>query len=189
MLPAELRTERLLLRRWTEADRAPFAAMNADERVMEFYPSVLSRAESDAFVERVGATFDREGYGLWAVEIAATGEFAGHVGLWPATFPAPFTPAVEVGWRLAAAHWGNGYATEAARRSVEDGFTRLALPEIVSFTAATNLRSRRVMEHLGMTYAASEDFDHPNVPQEHALRRHVLYRLANPASQVSFSAG
>ena len=107
----------------------------------------------------------------------ATGTFAGYVGLWPATFDAPFTPAVEVGWRLARAHWGHGYATEAARASVADGFDRLQLDEILSFTATINHRSRRVMERLGMTHDPRDDFDHPALPPGHRLERHVLYRL------------
>src|SRR5690606_13074652 len=127
-----LRTERLVLRRWRDEDRDPFAALNADPVVMEHYPATLSRAESDAFVDRVEAHLDEAGWGLWAVEVAESGDFAGYVGLWPASFEAHFTPAVEVGWRLARAHWGRGYATEAARAAVADGFARVGLEEIVS---------------------------------------------------------
>jgi RimJ/RimL family protein N-acetyltransferase len=178
--PAELVTGRLRLRRWRDDDRAPFAAMNADPRVMEHYPATLERAESDAMVERIEACFDERGYGLWAVEVVADGELAGYVGLWPALFDAHFTPAVEVGWRLAHRHWGNGYAPEAARAALDDGFNRLGLAEIVSFTAVENDRSRRVMEKLGMTRDPDEDFQHPNVPVGDRLRPHVLYRLASP---------
>lgn len=196
MTPTELRTERLVLRRWREADLAPFAALNADPVVMEFLPAPLTRAESDAMVARIEATFDERGFGLWAVEVAeaaegagvadmaetgpAAGTFAGFVGLWPTSFDAHFTPAVEVGWRLARSHWGRGYATEGARAALADGFARLAPAEIVSFTAVVNRRSQRVMARLGMTCDPADDFDHPRLPPGHRLRRHVLYRLAAP---------
>jgi RimJ/RimL family protein N-acetyltransferase len=175
--PTSLETERLVLRRWRDEDLGPFAALNADPVVMATLPAVLTRAESGALVARTEASFDERGHGLWAVEERATGRHVGFVGLAAATFPASFTPAVEVGWRLAAAHWGRGFATEAARVAVTDGFDRLGLPEIVSFTAVVNERSRRVMERLGMTRDPSEDFDHPSLSEGHHLRRHVLYRL------------
>jgi ribosomal-protein-alanine N-acetyltransferase len=177
--PAELRTERFVLRRWTDADRTPFAALNADPEVMEFLPELLTRAESDEFVDRIEATFDEVGYGLWVVELE-DGAFAGYVGLWPATFDAPFTPAVEVGWRLARGAWGRGVATEAARAALADGFARLDVDEILSFTAVTNLRSRAVMERLGMVRDEANDFAHPSLPDGHRLQAHVLYRLARP---------
>lgn len=177
----ELRTERLRLRRWTDADRDPFAALNADPDVMEFFPAPLSRAESDAFVDRIEAHFDEHDFGLWAVESAATGDFTGYVGLWPATFEAHFTPAIEVGWRLARRWWGSGIATEAARAAMADGFERLRLDEIVSMTARVNVRSRRVMEKLGMTRDAADDFEHPRVEVGHVLRPHVLYRRSAEA--------
>lgn len=176
----ELPTERLLLRRWKPSDRAPFAELNTDPSVMEFFPSTLSTAESNDFVDRIEAQFDRAGFGLWAVEIPATARFIGFVGLWPATFEAHFTPAIEVGWRLARSSWGAGYAPEAARAAIADGFDRLGLDEIVSFTAAINLNSRRVMEKLGMTHDPSDDFAHPKVAAGDPLRPHVLYRLAAP---------
>jgi ribosomal-protein-alanine N-acetyltransferase len=175
--PTELPADRLILRRWRPADRAPFAALNADPVVMEYYPSTLTAAESDAAVDRIEETFAGEGMGLWAVEVPGIAPFIGYTGLWTARFPAPFTPAVEVGWRLDRAYWGRGYATEAAGMAIADGFTRLQLKEIVSFTAVVNLRSRRVMEKLGMTRDPAEDFDHPNVEVGHRLRPHVLYRL------------
>lgn len=183
MAATELRTERLRLRRWHDSDLAPFAELNADPVVMEHYPAVLTPTESDAMVARIAETFDEHGYGLFAVEVVATGAFAGYVGLWPATFEAPFTPAVEVGWRLARAYWGQGYATEAARAATRDGFDRLNLAEIVSFTATTNTRSQRVMEKLGMTHDIADDFEHPALPHGHRLRRHVLFRLAAPRHQ------
>jgi RimJ/RimL family protein N-acetyltransferase len=179
-VPHALPTERLLLRRWRTSDLAPFAALNADPVVMESFPKPLTRAESDAMVERIETSFSRDGLGLWAVEVVASGEFAGFVGLWRPGFEAHFTPAVEVGWRLAARHWGRGYATEAARAAVADGFDRLGLDEIVSFTSVDNERSRRVMRAIGMTHDPADDFDHPGMPPGHRLVRHVLYRLPNP---------
>lgn len=174
----ELRTERLTLRRWRDADRAPFAQMNADPRVMEFFPAPLSREESDALITRIEAGFDRHGFGLWALEVRETGEFIGFTGLAPPEFEAHFTPAVEVGWRLAAPAWGRGYATEAARAAIAFGFERAGLEEIVSMTSALNERSRAVMERLGMSRDPADDFDHPGIPAGHPLRRHVLYRLS-----------
>ena len=144
---------------------------------MEYFPSALARAESDAFADRIEAGFIANGYGLWAVEVPDEAEFIGYVGLAPANFEAHFTPAVEVGWRLARTYWGRGFAIEAARAAVADGFNRVALDEIVSFTVPANLRSVRVMERLGMTHDPADDFDHPRLPIRHPLRRHVLYRL------------
>jgi ribosomal-protein-alanine N-acetyltransferase len=175
--PEELHTDRLILRRWYDSDRAPFAAMNADPAVMEYYPAPLTAAASDAMIDRIDATFATEGLGLWAVEVPGVAPFIGYTGLWPARFAAPFTPAIEIGWRLARPYWGHGYATEAARLAISDGFTRVQLDEIVSFTSVINHRSRRVMERLGMTRDPGEDFDHPNVEDGHRLQPHVLYRL------------
>ena len=172
-----LATPRLLLRPWRDADLAPFAALNADPRVMEFFPKLLARAESDAMVERLRAHFDRHGFGLWAVEVAGGAPFIGFVGLAVPRFEAHFTPCVEIGWRLAAEHWGRGYATEAAGAALDFAFGRLGLDEAVSFTTAANRRSRAVMERLGMTHAPADDFEHPSLPEGHALRPHVLYRL------------
>ncbi|HEY0373669.1 MAG TPA: GNAT family N-acetyltransferase [Amnibacterium sp.] len=173
-------TERLLLRRWRDEDRGPFAALNADPAVMEHFPSPMTRAESDAFVDRIIAQHDEHGWGLWAVEVRATGRFIGFTGLAVPRFEAHFTPAVEVGWRLARDAWGSGYASEAARAAVAFGFDELGLEQIVSFTAVGNLRSRAVMVRIGMTHDPAEDFDHPALPEGHALRRHVLYRLPRP---------
>jgi ribosomal-protein-alanine N-acetyltransferase len=176
--PAELRTERLLLRRsWTASDRDRFAALNADPEVMRHHPATLSRQESDAFVDRIEACFANRGYGLWAVDTTELG-FIGYVGLWPADFRAPFTPAVEVGWRLARAAWGHGFAPEAARAALADGFGRMGVHEIVSFTWEGNTASRRVMEKIGLTHDPADDFDHPNLAAGHRLRRHVLYRIS-----------
>ena len=173
----ELRTERLLMRRWRDADRAPFAAMNADPVVMEFLTKPLTRVESDDFVDRIEQSFDDRGWGLWAIEVVADGAFAGFVGLWPADFEADFTPAVEIGWRLDSKFWGKGYAPEAARAALQFGFGQLALDEIVSFTAVINERSQRVMQKIGMSTDPNEDFDHPRLVDGHRLRRHVLYRI------------
>jgi RimJ/RimL family protein N-acetyltransferase len=173
----ELRTERLRLRRWTVQDRKPFADLNADPIVMEFFPSTLSQTESNAFVDRIEVDFDKNRFGLWATELTESGEFIGYVGLWSVTFEAPFAPAVEVGWRLARKYWGHGFAPEAARAALADGFERLALNEVVSFTSSINLKSRRVMEKLGMTRNEGDDFEHPSVSPGNPLRPHVLYRL------------
>ena len=172
-----IETERLLLRRWREADREPFARMNADPRVMEYFPALLSPYESDRLIEHINAHFERHGFGLWAAELRATGEFIGYVGLAIPHFDAAFTPCVEIGWRLDATHWGRGLATEGARALAHHAFNVLGLTEIVSFTVPGNLRSRRVMEKLGMTHNGRDDFDHPNLPPGHPMRRHVLYRL------------
>lgn len=178
--PKGLRTDRLLLRRWRDSDLEPFAKINADPAVMEYFPATLSRGESDEMVSRIEQTFERSHLGLWAVEVIGNGSFAGFVGLWPTTFEAHFTPAIEIGWRLDRTYWGQGYATEAARAVTDDGFERLHLGEIVSFTAAINIRSRRVMEKLGMSHSSDDDFDHPRVGSGDPLRRHMLYRLPRP---------
>ena len=176
-----LATGRLLLRTWRESDLAPFAALNADPRVMEFFPKLLTREESDRRVDQIKDHLDRHGFGLWAVEVKGVADFIGFVGLNVPTFIAHFTPCVEIGWRLARAQWGKGYASEGARAALAFGFDRLGLAEIVSFTAVSNLRSRRVMERIGMQHRAAEDFDHPKLPEGHKLRRHVLYRITREA--------
>jgi RimJ/RimL family protein N-acetyltransferase len=151
--------------------------LNADRRVAEYLPSTLSRAESDSLASRIEAHFERHGFGLWAVEVPGVGEFAGFVGLALPRFEAHFTPCVEIGWRLDARYWGLGYATEGARAAAQFAFEVLRLKEIVAFTVPANIRSRRVMEKLGMTYSPEDDFDHPALATGHPLRRHVLYRL------------
>lgn len=170
-----LRTARLVLRPLSEADAEAFAAMNGDPRVMEHFPSVLSREESDPLLGRLRAAVEEHGFGMWAVEIPGRAPFIGFVGLLHASFEAPFTPCVEVGWRLAAEHWNQGYATEAALASLEHGFEALGLREILSWTAVDNRASRRVMEKIGMAHAG--ELDHPRLPVGHRLRRHVLYRI------------
>ena len=178
----ELRTQRAWLREWRESDREPFAALNADPAVMEHFPTVLSRAESDAFVDRIEAGFDARGWGLWALETTGSigqspAGFAGFVGLNLAAFDAPFTPAVEIGWRLARPYWGHGLATEAATAVLDHAFGAIGLQEVVSFTATTNVASQRVMQKIGMHHDPADDFDHPALADGHRLRRHVLYRV------------
>ena len=175
-----LGTDRLVLREWQDADLAPFAALNADLRVAEFLSAPLDRAASDALVDRISEHWATDGHGLWAVDRVDDGAFLGFVGLALHTFEAPFMPRIEVGWRLAPAAWGHGYATEAARAALRFGFEELGLAEIVSFTVPANAKSRAVMERLGMTRDPADDFDHPRFPDGHRLRRHVLYRLSRP---------
>lgn len=170
-----LHTERLVLRQWRAEDRDPWAALNADPEVMAHFPSVLTREQSDDFVQRHHGLLETRGWGLWAVEVVGEAPFIGFVGLAEPGFEASFTPCVEVGWRLARQHWGKGYASEAARAALAFGFEDVDLEEIVSFTAVGNARSRRVMEKLGMTEAF--EFDHPRLAGD-PLERHVLYRLA-----------
>jgi len=175
-MPAVLSTPRLRLRPWRESDFEPFAAMNADPAVMEHFPSVATRTESDAMAERIMAKMEAQGWGLWALEVIGGEPFIGFTGLGVPGFEAYFTPCTEVGWRLARSAWGNGYATEAARAALAFGFDELGLPEIVSFTAVTNTRSAAVMERLGMK--RDGELDHPNIAQGSPLRRHLLYRIA-----------
>ncbi len=168
---ASLHTERLLLRRWRETDREAFHALNVDPLVMATIGPVMNRAESDAFMDRIEQRFHEHGFGLWCVE--HDGDAIGFTG-----FMAPwFREGVEIGWRIRADRWGNGYATEAATECLRHGFDDLGFPEVISFTAAINVRSRRVMEKLGLEYDPSEDFDHPSVPEGSPLREHVLYRI------------
>ena len=168
------------MRRWRGGDGGPFAEINADPRVMEHHLAPLTRAQSDELIERIEAGFEERGYGLWALELRETEELIGFTGLAVPGFDAHFTPAVEVGWRLAAPSWGRGFATEAARAALEFGFGRAGLDEVVSFTSAGNERSRAVMERLGMVRDPADDFDHPGIPEGHPLRRHVLYRIRAP---------
>ncbi|HEY3084064.1 MAG TPA: GNAT family N-acetyltransferase [Candidatus Dormibacteraeota bacterium] len=179
--PAAIRTDRLVLRRWRSSDREPFAVMNADPEVMRYLVRPLTRKESDAFVDRIERHFEERGYGLWAVGVRGEAPFVGYVGLTWWDFQAHFTPAVEVGWRLARPFWDKGYATEGARAAIKDGFERAGLREIVSFTVPANVRSIKVMERVGMTRDLNGDFEHPNVPLESPLRQHVLYRIAAQA--------
>jgi ribosomal-protein-alanine N-acetyltransferase len=172
-----VRTDRLLLRPWRDDDLAPFAALNADPVVMEHFTAPLAREQSDAFAARIVERWTLDGVGLWAVEVPGVAPFVGFVGLARQSFPAPFTPCIEVGWRLAHAHWGHGYAPEGARAALRFGFEERALAEIVSLTTVANARSRRVMEKLGLHRDPADDFEHPNVPVGSPVRPHVLYRL------------
>ena len=186
-----VRTKRLILRPWQESDLEPFAQLNADPRVREYFPGILSREESDASVKLASNHIERCGWGFWAASLIQTGEFIGFIGLEDVYFSAlfnKFTPAVEIGWRLAFNHWGKGYATEGARGTLQYGFETLRLEEIVSFTAVQNMRSRRVMEKIGMHHDEVDDFDHPKLQKDHPLKRHVLYRIkSNEWQQQSVS--
>ncbi|MCW2955360.1 MAG: hypothetical protein JWO69_229 [Thermoleophilia bacterium] len=174
----EIATERLVLRRWRDADLEPFAALNADVAVIEYLGGALDRVASDELVARIERGFTERGFGLWAVERRADRLFLGFTGLSVPRFEAHFTPAVEIGWRLARHAWGHGYATEGARAVLDVAFGPLDLEEVVSFTAAGNARSRAVMERIGMTHDPADDFDHPKLDASSPLRRHVLYRAA-----------
>ncbi len=164
---AVIETERLILRDWKPEDIDSFTALNADKRVMEYFPKTLTREETLALIQKFQEHSAQHGFGPWAVELKATQECIGFVGLFIPSFEAHFTPAVEIGWRIAYEHWNKGYATEAAHAAMEYGFSVLRLSEIVSFTVPANVRSRRVMEKLGMTRNAQDDFKHPRLPQDH----------------------
>lgn len=178
--PEHLTTARLVLRRWRDEDRAPFAALNADPEVMAHFPAPLTREQSDAMVDRIALAFAERGHGLWALDAGGDIGFVGFVGLWPVPPAIDCGADVEVGWRLSRAAWGHGYAPEAARAAVADGFARLDRDEIVSFTWEGNHASRRVMEKIGMTHDPADDFLHPNLPAGHRLEPHVLYRVGRP---------
>lgn len=172
-----LKTDRLILRPWRDSDLEPFSKLNADPKVMECFPAPLSRAESDHLAQRINTKFNEKGWGLWAISVPGISDFIGFIGLNEVDFSAPFTPAVEIGWRIAYEYWGKGYATEGAKEALSYAFETLKLNEVVSFTAVENQRSRRVMEKIGMHHSSNDDFDHPKLPEGHPLRRHVLYRL------------
>jgi RimJ/RimL family protein N-acetyltransferase len=176
-LTDSLITERLILRPWREQDRKPFQAINADPRVMEYFPSVLPPGDSDTVFDRIQRHFERHGFGLWAAEFSENQTLIGFIGLSVPDFDAPFMPAVEIGWRLRSDYWNRGLATEGARAALRYGFETLRLAEIVAMTVPANLRSRRVMEKLGLIHDERDDFDHPLLPDGHPLRRHVLYRV------------
>jgi RimJ/RimL family protein N-acetyltransferase len=177
----EINTERLVLRDWREPDLSPWTAMNADPEVREYLGPPLTAADAAASVRSFQDGLDRDGFGFWAVEVGASGEFIGFTGLDRVDDGMPFT-GVEVGWRLARSAWGHGYATEAATAALEYGFATLGLPEILAITTTTNLRSQAVMRRIGMTYDPAEDFDDPEV-DEGPLRRQVLYRKLRDAGR------
>jgi len=169
-------TDRLLMRRWREADREPFAALNGDPETMRYFPATLDRAASDAFADRIESLFELRGYGLWALEVSETGEFIGFTGLNPMPDDVPGAGGLEVGWRLAKHAWHRGYATEAASAAVKVAFDGLGLDEVWSMTAVLNEPSIAVMRRIGMTEV--DRFDHPRVPMGHELQPHVTYHLA-----------
>ncbi|MBS0558762.1 MAG: GNAT family N-acetyltransferase [Proteobacteria bacterium] len=173
-----IETPRLILRPWRPEDLPVFAEQNADPETMRFYPAPLTREQSDAYAARHIRHMAEHGFAKWAVEAPGVAPFIGATGLAWVSFEADFAPAVEIGWRFNRRYWGSGYATEAAAAAIADGFNRIGLREIVALTALPNTPSIRVMERLGMTRA--QEFDHPNVPAETGLKRHVLYRLARP---------
>jgi RimJ/RimL family protein N-acetyltransferase len=174
-----VRTDRLLLRRWREADRAPFAGLNADPQTLVFFPATLTRAQGDAFVDRSEAGFDAHGYGLWALEVRETGEFIGFTGLAPMPADVPGGPdGTEIGWRLVRTAWHHGYATEAALAALDVAFTGAGLPGTWSYTAVPSTPSQAVMRRIGLTEAAR--FEHPRVPDGSPLKPHVTYHLARP---------
>jgi RimJ/RimL family protein N-acetyltransferase len=184
--PDTLETERLILRKWRGGDRAPFARINADRHVMQYFPSVLTREESDALADRIEEHWRSHGFGLYAVDLkigvrdgrpSDERQFIGFIGLARPSFEIDFTPCVEIGWRLDASAWGRGLATEGARTVADYAIGPLGLDEIIAVTAVANTRSRRVMEKIGMSYDPRDDFNHPRIPDGHALSRHVLYRL------------
>jgi RimJ/RimL family protein N-acetyltransferase len=175
---------RLQLQGWRDADLESFAAMNADPPVMEFYPKTLDRIESDASARRAQAFLEQRGFGLWAVEELGGAPFIGYVGLDEPTFEAHFAPCVEIGWRVAFAQWRHGFATEAASIVLAYAFEKLSIPEVVSFTAVSNMRSQRVMERLGMWQSQHDDFEHPSIRRGHPRRQHVLDRATNPSRRT-----
>jgi RimJ/RimL family protein N-acetyltransferase len=173
-----IRTERLLMRRWLDSDREPFAALNADPETMRYFPATLDRAASDAYVDQIESRLEQQGYGLWALEIPETGEFIGFTGLNPLPHDVPGGGGMEVGWRLAKRAWHQGYATEAARAALDVAFLGAGLPEVWSMTAVLNDPSQAVMRRLGLSEVAR--FNHPRVPVGHLLQPHVTYHLASP---------
>lgn len=176
--PLEIVTPRLTLRQWRDSDADPFAEMNADPRVMEFFPSTMTREKSDEMLTRCRDLIAVRGWGIWAVELRDTGEFIGFVGLHTPGYDLPFVPCVEAAWRLKVDAWGKGYCSEAARAVIDAGFTQLGLKEIVAYTALPNVRSQAVMKRMGMARDPAEDFDHPLLEEGHWLRKHCLYRLS-----------
>ena len=173
---SELQTDRLLLRQWVDQDLSGFAELNSDQETMEFFPALLSREESNAVAEKCQSLISERGWGFWAVELKSSGEFMGLVGLHIPKPNLPFSPCVEIGWRLLKKYWGKGYATEAAQESLVYAFNTLNLNEVVSFTTVSNLRSRYVMQRLGFSNT-HQNFEHPGINKDHPLSEHVLYKI------------
>lgn len=172
-----IQTKRLILRQWNNEDLEPFAKMNADPLIRKYFASILTQAESDKIAKLFSSEIENLGYGFWALSAINVSNFIGFTGIKPVDFESHFTPAFEIGWRLAREYWGSGYATEAAKAALIYGFEHLDLDEVVSFTNIDNRRSRLVMERIGMKHTTIDDFDHPNLPIGHKLRKNVLYRL------------
>ncbi|MEZ4814648.1 MAG: GNAT family N-acetyltransferase [Bdellovibrionota bacterium] len=174
-----LETERLVLRRWKEADLEPFFKLNADPKVMEYFPKLLSREESAQMIGRMEAHFEERGFGLWATELKETQDCIGFIGMQVPRFETVFTPCVEIGWRLAFEQWGRGLAVEGAKRVLDQAFGTLQLKEVISMTSRVNLRSQRVMQKLGMEYVPEYDFEHPQIEVGSVIRPHVTYRIGS----------
>lgn len=172
----DIETDRLKLRQWLPSDYAPFAALNADPDVMKYFPGTLSEAESNLLAQRCETEISENGWGLWAVERKSTGVFIGFVGLHRPATKLPFSPCVEIGWRLAKQYWGNGYATEAAQEALRYAFENLHLAEIVSFTSVINKQSQNVMKKIGMA-DTRKNFMHPSLPAGDRLQEHVLFKI------------
>lgn len=172
-----LKTERLILRPWKKSDLEPFCTMNQDPKVMEFYPSTLTKKESDAFAQKIQREYAQRGYGFWAIEVPKIANFIGYVGLNYWDLKMDFAPCIDIGWRLASPFWGKGYATEGAKEVLHYSFENLKLEEIVAMATIGNFRSHRIMEKLGMQHSPKENFHHPKLPKEHPLSLRVLYRL------------
>lgn len=183
-MPPVITTQRLHLRNWLSTDADPFYAINQDPLVYEYLKGPMTMDEVRDFIDRMQQQFTLGGYTLWAVEEKSSGAMMGFVGLNHTDWPAHFTPAVEIGWRLGSQYWGKGYATEAAKAVLSYAFEALSLTELVSLTAVANQRSRRVMEKIGMTHDPADDFNHPKLPADHPLLRHVLYRLHRDDARV-----
>lgn len=181
MPPPSIETPRLILRDWRDADIEAWVQMNADPRVTEFFARNYTRELSESLAAAMREQLDAKGYGWWAVEVRGGAPFAGVICLQEVPFQASFTPANEIGWRFSVENWGRGYATEGARAALDFAFNELAWHEVVAFTAASNLRSQRVMERLRMTHDPGDDFDHPRIEPGHPLHRHVLYRIKKPS--------
>lgn len=174
-----IETERLILRPWKEEDLLPFSQMVADPLVMEYFPNTLSFSEAEAFIQTLKERFAKNGFSFFATELKSSHEFIGFIGLNIPSYVTPFSPFVEIGWRIASQHWNKGYATEGAKAALDFGFTKLKLKEIVSFTAKENMKSRRIMEKIGMILDEQGEFNHPLLPLGHSLSRHVLYRISH----------
>ncbi len=175
-------TERLGLRRWIESDLIPFTQMNKDVEVMKYFPTTLTDKETFAMVQRINLHFDKNSFGLFAVENKLTGQFIGFTGFAIPTFDAFFTPCIEIGWRYKKEAWGQGFATEAANACLNYGFDSLQFDKVVSFTSAINLNSEKVMKNIGMSKVG--EFDHPKVEVTNILCKHVLYEIKNPEKRV-----